>query len=98
MLAQDAGTAPFYFTGVRVELEGIPYIAAIGIDLTESKKAEEAVSGSEAELRSFVQKTQPYGIGTIAGAVGQIRTCESRAGEIAWLPVRSRGASADDFT
>jgi len=65
MVAQGAGTAPYYFTGVRVELEGKPYIAAIGIDLTESKKAEQAVRRSEAELRSFVENA-PYGIGTIA--------------------------------
>jgi PAS domain S-box-containing protein len=66
LLAEGAATAaPYYFTGVRVELEGKQYIAAIGIDLTESKKAEQAVRRSEAELRSFVENA-PYGIGTIA--------------------------------
>jgi two-component system cell cycle sensor histidine kinase/response regulator CckA len=64
MLLRGGGTAPYYFTGVRVELEGKPYLAAVGIDLTETKKAEEAVRRSEAELRSFVEHA-PYGIGTI---------------------------------
>jgi len=64
MLVQG-GIAPYYFTGVRVELEGKPYVAAVGIDLTENKKAEEAVRRSEAELRSFVENA-PYGIGTIS--------------------------------
>ena len=63
--AEGTANAPYYFTGVRVELEGIPYIAAIGIDLTETKKAEQAVRRSEAELRSFIENA-PYGIGTIA--------------------------------
>jgi PAS domain S-box-containing protein len=64
MLAEGR-TAPYYFTGVRVELEGSPYLAAIGIDLTESKRAQEAVRRSETELRSFVEHA-PYGIGTIS--------------------------------
>ena len=65
MLTRDGRTAPYYFTAVRVELEGKPYLAAVGIDLTESKQAEEAVHRSEAELRSFVEHA-PYGIGTIS--------------------------------
>ncbi len=65
MLARDGSIAPHYFSGVRVELEGQPYLAAVGIDLTESRQAEEAVRRSEAELRSFVENA-PYGIGTIA--------------------------------
>ena len=65
LLSQGVGTAPYYFTGVRVELESKPYLAAIGVDLTETRRAEEAVRRSEAELRSFVENA-PYGIGTIA--------------------------------
>jgi two-component system, cell cycle sensor histidine kinase and response regulator CckA len=64
-LVRGGGTAPYYFTGVRLELEGNPYLATVGIDLTENKRAEEAVRRSEAELRSFVENA-PYGIGTIA--------------------------------
>ena len=63
--------APYYFTGVRVELEGIPYLAAIGIDLTESKQAEAAVRRSESELRSFVEHA-PYGIGDDQRAARQV--------------------------
>lgn len=65
MLAYGGGTVPYYFSGVRVELEGKPYLTAVGFDLTELKRAEEAVRRSEAQLRSFVEHA-PYGIGTIS--------------------------------
>jgi len=65
VLTRGGGRTPYYFTGVRVELEGKPYLAAVGIDLTDNKQAEAAVRRSEAELRSFVQNA-PYGIGTIS--------------------------------
>jgi PAS domain S-box-containing protein len=65
ILAKDGGVVPYYFTAVRVDLEGKPYIAGVGIDMTESKRAEEAVRRSEAELRSFVEHA-PYGIGAIS--------------------------------
>lgn len=58
-------TAPFYFTGVKVELEGKPHLAAIGIDLTGNKQSREALRRSESELRSFIEHA-PYGIGTIS--------------------------------
>ena len=65
LLLRDGKTAPFYFTGKRVELEGKPYVTAIGIDLTEKKKAEEAVRRFEGEMRLLVENA-PYGIGTIS--------------------------------
>jgi two-component system cell cycle sensor histidine kinase/response regulator CckA len=65
LLMEGGKTAPFYFTGVTVELEGKPHLAAIGFDMTGSKQSKEALHRSEAELRSFVEHA-PYGIGTIS--------------------------------
>ena len=65
MLIEDGKTAPYYFTGVKVELEGKPHLAAIGLDLTERKKIEDALRKSEAAIRALVDNA-PYGIATIS--------------------------------
>jgi two-component system cell cycle sensor histidine kinase/response regulator CckA len=88
MLVRDGGIAPHYFSGVRVELEGQLYLAAVGFDLTESRQAEEAVRRSEAELRSFVENA-PYGIGTIA--VQQDRFLHANPALVKLLGYKSEG-------
>ena len=65
VLLENGKTAPFYLTGVKVELEGRPHLAAIGIDLTDRKQAEDALRDSEAAIRSLVEHA-PYGIATIS--------------------------------
>ena len=62
MLGKDGQRIPFYFSGVRVELNGKPYLAIVGVDITRPRLAEQALRVSEAELRSFVEHA-PYGIG-----------------------------------
>lgn len=88
MLLEGGKTAPFYVTGVRVDLEGKPNVVAIGIDMTESKTAEEAVRRSEAELRSFVENA-PYGIGAIS--VKQDRFLHANPALVKLLGYKSEG-------
>ncbi|HYA25340.1 MAG TPA: ATP-binding protein [Terriglobales bacterium] len=103
---ESGRTAPFYITGKRVDLEGKPYLAAVGIDLTETKRAQEAVRRSEAELRSFVENA-PYGIGTISvkqdrflranPAMVRLLGCKSEAEVLALVISRDLYCDSDSF-
>ena len=44
---------PYYFTGKRIDLEGVPYLIGMGIDISGRKRIEEALSASETELRAL---------------------------------------------
>lgn len=61
MLNTHGGVTPYYWNALRVELEGQPYITAIGSDLSARRQAESALRRSEAQSRSFVENA-PYGI------------------------------------
>jgi PAS domain S-box-containing protein len=41
LVAKDGTRIPFYFTGVRLILDGKPYLAGMGIDVSKRKKAED---------------------------------------------------------
>src|SRR6478609_4980236 len=47
-LISKRGTAtPYFFTGKRVEIEGVPCLAVVGVDITERKHAEDALRKTE---------------------------------------------------
>ncbi len=50
LLGKDGKKTPFYFTGVRVVIDGIPLLVGVGIDVTERRRAKEAVVASERRL------------------------------------------------
>ncbi|MBF0482193.1 MAG: PAS domain S-box protein, partial [Desulfovibrionaceae bacterium] len=52
---------PFYFTAVLLEIEGRKYFTGIGIDITERKRAEEAVRNLEKSNRELIEYA-PLGI------------------------------------
>jgi len=51
----------FYLTGVRLEIEGRRYFTGIGIDITERKRAEEALRNLEKSNRELIEYA-PLGI------------------------------------
>lgn len=54
--AKDGSTRPYYFTGVRVELDGEICLAGVGIDIGERREAERAVHKLNAELERRVEE------------------------------------------
>jgi PAS domain S-box-containing protein len=61
ILVKDGRTIPYYISGVRVELDGKQHLAAVGVDISDRKQAEQTIRRSEEELRSLVEHS-PYGI------------------------------------
>jgi PAS domain S-box-containing protein len=55
LVTKDGTAIPFYFTGVRLVLDGKKYLAGIGIDVSQRKAAEAAIHESETLYRTLFQ-------------------------------------------
>ncbi len=56
ILTKDGRKIPYYFTGVRIEYQGVQVILGIGIDISGQKKADEAIKESEEKYRTLVEQ------------------------------------------
>jgi len=56
LLAKDGHLIPFFFTGVRFEAPGQLYFMGIGIDISERKRAEEALLKKTEELHASYEE------------------------------------------
>ena len=61
VLTQDGSLVPHYFSGLRILIDGTPYVIGTGIDIAERKRAEAALQESEEKFRRIVQAS-PMGM------------------------------------
>lgn len=54
LVSRDGTKNPYLFRGVRLSMDGAPYLVGIGIDITERKEAEERLKAAHGELEARV--------------------------------------------
>ena len=57
--AKTGQLTPYLLTGVRLHLEDKTYLIGVGVDISERKKAEQALLASKQELRDLFGQTDP---------------------------------------
>jgi len=53
LASSNSNSIPYFFTGVRAKLDDQAYLVGLGVDISERKRAEEALAQSEKQLRSL---------------------------------------------
>jgi len=52
-VSRNGEGAPYFFTGVRIEINGQPHLIGMGVDITEREQAENALRKSEEQYREL---------------------------------------------
>jgi PAS domain S-box-containing protein len=55
LVARDGSIKPYFFTGRRMEFEGVPCLIGVGIDIAERRRAEDRLAESERKYRELVE-------------------------------------------
>ena len=63
---------PYYFTGRRIEIENVPYLIGMGIDITERKQVEKALRESEKRYQLISTVASDYMFSTQLDTKGQL--------------------------
>lgn len=55
LVAKDGKEAPYYFTGLRMAIDGMPHLIGMGIDITQRTQAEQAARVCASRFRRLVE-------------------------------------------
>ena len=88
LATKDGRRIPYFYKGVRMMLQGRPYLVGVGVDVTELRQAQEALRESEAFLKMSQQ------VGKVGSWQWDLRTNEVRWSEAMYSIY---GIAADGF-
>ena len=61
LVSKNGKQTPYYFSGMRIVVDGRPHLIGMGLDISKRKKAEEALQNAEVRYRTLFEQS-PAGI------------------------------------